>query len=347
MWKVFLAYVCHRALLFFMALATINATLAPSSTKRIQPTPVLLSQFVDKVGQTTEARVVEALSQKPISSLFSETRNPFYWIAVLVKNVTGLSSAIVILILSNLFCLLFLWELYALTSRMSLPEVAVGTAALAMLWITSYELSLGSYQSLTCFLVALAVRHALDNTWLLGGIALGLLAITDLLAVGLIPLLLILFWYYQRHEQMGDVVKRGLFFFLPLAIALALRFNDLSYLSTQYQSSALGTIVKQLTTGQWSWFFTQANLGQSISVIVFLIGTIVTILVNTIWLHRLIPGYLFFAVLLFSDFSTLGSRMIIAAIVLEGISAVSSNIVERLIQLALIVIACFEVSSIF
>ncbi len=347
MWKVFLAFVCHRALLFFIALTTINATLAPTSTKKIQPTKVLVAHFIEKVGQTTESKMVDNLSQNSLSSLFTETRNPFYWIAVPIKSTTGMSSALIILILSNIFCLLFLWELYTLTSRMALPEVAVGTAALAMLWITTYELSLGSYQSLTCFLVMLVIRHALDNTWLLGGLALGLLAVTDLLAVGLVPLLVILFWYYQRHEQMGDVVKRLMLFLLPLGLALFLRNRDLMYLSTQYQSSSLATLIGYITGGQWGNLFSHQNLGQTISIFIFLAGTIVTIGVNTIWLHRLIPAYLFLAVLLFSDFSNLGSRIIISAIALEGVSAVSSNIVERLIQLALIVVTGFEVASIF
>ncbi len=347
MWKVFLAFACHRLILLFVAFAAINASMAPVSSKRIQSTSALMEQFKNKIAMTREAQVLDTLAPLPYAKIISETKNPFYWIGSFLKKVTPLTSASLVLILSNLFCLLFLWELYALTSRMALPEVAVSTAIFALLWVTSYELSLGSYQSLTCLLVVLVVRHALDNTWLIGGLALGLLAVTDLIAVGLIPLLLILFWHYQRHEPSSEVLKKIAFFTIPLALALVLSYQSIPSFNTQYHASALATLVGFISRGEWGALFSQASLGQTISVIIFFAGMIVTVGVNNVWLHKLIPAYLFFVVLLFSDFGSLGSRIILSAVVLQGISTVSSVLVERLLQLGLIVISGFEIASIF
>lgn len=347
MWKVFLAFACHRLFLLFLIFASINATLAPNSEKRIQSTSVLKEHFIQKIALTPEAGAIDNFAQVSLTQVFSQTKNPFYWIGTLIKKITPFKSAWIILILSNLFCLLFLWELYALTSRMTLPEVAVGTAVLTILWITSYELSLGSYQSLTCFLVVLVVRHALDNTWLLAGLGLGLLALTDFIAIGLVPLLILLFWHYQRHEPTVEALKKLGMFLIPLALVVAYRYDDLPYLRTQYASSSLATVAGIISRADWGLLLAKQNLASTISLTAFFCGMIVTIALNTIWIHRLIPPYLYLVVLLFSDFGSLSSRIILSAVVLSGLSAVSSTLVERLLQLAFIIVSGFEVASIF
>ena len=75
--------------------------------------------------------------------VFQATSNPFLWICRWVAGMTPLSPIQSLLLVSNVFLLLFLWEMYALFNRMVTPEVASAATILVVLWPTTYELSSG------------------------------------------------------------------------------------------------------------------------------------------------------------------------------------------------------------
>src|SRR5262249_25088248 len=152
--------------------------------------------------------------------------------------------------------------------------IAVSGAILMVLWPTSYELSLGSTLSLSCFLVALALRHALDNQWFVAGLALGLLALFEPIAVGLMPLVLYVVWYFQRHFPIGDVLKRAAFFLVPFGLAVAFRWTVYRNLEALVDNSAASHLFGIFRGHGVGWLFSHELAGQTISVLFFAIGAV-------------------------------------------------------------------------
>ena len=352
MWKIILAFISHRFLLCAVALFTINAKITPQFAGRalrpFQPKAILVHKLMERFAQGSEVRMLQTLNHQPLGKVLQLTQDPFLWIARLVSLAVNDNALFAVLIVSNLFLLLFLWEVNALASRMSLPEVATDSGILLVLWMTSYELSLGSSLSLTCFLTTLLFRAAIDNQWIFTGAGLGLLALHDRLALGLLPLLLIMFWNFQRFEPAKEVMKKGAMFLLPVIIAIVLKWNFYKDIWLFVQGSALLNLVDAFKSGDITgWPFSQANLGQTISLIVFLVGAIAAAVVNSSFVLRGLPLLLLVMVLSFSSYNTLASRLMIAGICFEGIAAVVSGLFLRLIQLALIILSCYEIVSLF
>lgn len=352
MWKIFLAFVSHRFLLLAIALFTINAKISPQYSGRairpFQPRAVLFQKFVERIEQGPEVRALAALNQAPASKVFELSQDPFLWICRFLSLALQNNAVLSAVIISNLFLLLFLWELNSLASRMALPEVASGAGVLAVLWMTSYELSLGSNLSLTCYLVTLIFRSILDNEWIFTGAGLALLAFTDRLALGLLPILLYLFWHFQRFNPAAEVLKKGCILLLPALVAIILRWKYYQDIWLFVHGSALMNLVEAIKTGSIaSWPWSQGNLGQTISWVVFLTGAITAAVVNSSLILRLLPLLIFIGVMAFSSYSTLASRLLIAAVCFEGITATVSGLFIRLIQLALIILGCYEMISLF
>jgi hypothetical protein len=88
-------------------------------------------------------------------------------------------------------------------------------------------------------------------------------------------------------------------------------------------------------------------LGQTIALVVFFAGAIAAAIVNSSLILRLLPLLIFVSVLAFSSYSQLASRLLIAGICFEGITATVSGLFIRLIQLALIILSCYEVINLF
>lgn len=233
MWKVLLSLISQRLILLAVAFIAINQTIPSvrqpvspnerqpvSIVPKVHPTPVLWQKLLVRVAETPEGSRLNDLMRVPLTKVFRATSNPFLWICRWVAGMTPLSPIQTLLLVSNTFLLLFLWEMYALFSRMVTPDIASNATILVVLWPTTYELSLGSTLAMTCFLLALCVRHALDNRWLVVGLALGMLALLDPVAIGILPLLLYMFWYYQRHFPLGQLGKNTLYFLVPVGIAM-------------------------------------------------------------------------------------------------------------------------------
>ncbi len=352
MWKIFLTFVFHRFLLFAIAIITINAKISPQNSGRVirpfQSQSVLLHKFMERVEEGSEVRALSVLNQQPVGKMFELTQDPFLWISRFVSFTLQINSVYSVLIVSNLLLLLFLWELNTLGSRLALPEVASGAGILTVLWMTSYELSLGSNLSLSCFLVTMLFRTAIDSQWFFAGIGLGLLALNDRIAIGIAPLLIYLFWYFQRFNPASEVLKKGVFFLAPVIIALVLKWKYYQDVWLFVQGSAFVNVITAIKTGSIShWPLAQNNFGQTISLLIFLAGAISAGVVNSSFIHRLLPIVIFIVVLAFSSYSTLASRLLIAGICFEGITASLSGIFLRLIQLALIIMSCYEIVSLF
>lgn len=352
MWKIFLALLSHRFLLIVIALFSINAKISPQYAGRairpFQPKTILLKKLVEKLNQGSEVRALQTLDQQPATKVFELTQDPFLWIARCVSLLVQNNALYSVLIVSNFFLLLFLWELNSLASRMALPEVASSVGILAGLWMTSYELSCGSNLSLTCYLTTLLFRASIDNQWIFTGAGLGLLALNDRMALGLLPILLLLFWNFQRFEPAMEVVKKGTIFLMPVLIAIILKWNFYKDIWLFVQGSALVSLIGAIKSGEiTNWPLSQANMGQTISLIVFLFGAISAAIVNSSLVLRALPLLVLIVVLAFSSYGALASRLLIAGICFEGITAILSGVFLRLIQLALIILSCYEVVSLF
>lgn len=352
MWKIILAFITHRFLLVIVALLAINAKISPQNSGRairpIQPRAILSNELMKRVSESSEVRALTMLNQHPATQVLTLTQDPFLWLARLISFFIEARPLWVVLSLSNLFLLLFLRELYLLASRMALPEVASGAGILAVLWMTSYELSLGSNLSLGCFLVTFVLRTSIDNHWLLAGLGFALLAFMDRLALGMMPFIVYLFWYFNRFDPASDVLKKGLTLSVPVILAIVLRWKYYQDVWLFVQGSALVQLISTIKSGElMSWPFSQQNLGQTISVLVFLAGAIAAAVVNSSLILRCLPLLIFLVVLAFSSYGQLASRLLLASICFEGITAVVSGLFIRLIQLALIILSCYEVVSLF
>lgn len=352
MWKACLVLVGHRLLLLVAAFLAINASVPRpegANLPRLLPIRDLGSRFHARVHEGAEFAELAKLLEAPPSVVFSLTKNPFLWVARLLCALTGLSSFACLLFLSNLFLLLLVRELVALASRMTTMDVAEAGAILFVVWPTSYELGLGSSLSLACLLSTLAVREAIDNKWLIGGAAIALLTLMDPFALGLLPLMIYLFWYFQRHFQLPQVVKRTAFFLIPVSIALFVHWDALPSLKEIASESALANVFSALKKGTegMAWTVSRSYGGQTLTIVVFAIGAVTSALSNTGVMHRLIPAYLLVAFLIFSPYGALASRAAYAAVCLEGIAAASSPIVLRVVQALLVGLSVFEVCLVF
>ena len=246
MWRVCVAFLGHRIVLLLAAFIVINSNIPSTgsgSLPQIHSTRQVWSIFVARAGEGPEFAELNRLMSHPMGQVFSATRNPFLWLPRWVAGMTGMSPSLALLLISNLFVLLFLTELVTLLSRMVPTDVAEGAAILMILWPTSYEMSVGSSLSLMAYLTTLILREAIDNRWLIAGVAIGILMLMDPLAIGLVPILLYIFWYYQRHFQLLQVIKRTCFFLIPFGIAIGMRWGAYSSLGQIFSDSALFNVI--------------------------------------------------------------------------------------------------------
>jgi hypothetical protein len=351
MWRVLLALFFHRLLLFIVALITINNNMVHQPTNgksfRIENTSVLIHQFLNKIHETPEAVAMAKLSQLPLSQVFRETKQPFLWICRLLVGGAHLPISVSLILLSNVFLFFFLWELFTLINRMATPETSVTAVILVLLWPTSYELSLGSALSLTCCLATLVVRHALDNEWFIGGIGLGILALVDPLAAGLLPLLLFLFWYFQRHLPAKEMVQKFLFFIVPVGLAIAWRHTTYAHLNDWVEGSALLAVFRSRGHATLDWSFSSGLAGQTVAALFFITGAVAAAVSNASLIHRIIPVYLLILMMLFSPYAAIASRASVAGVCLQGIATISAKPALRVIQILLLTLSIFEVTAIF
>ncbi len=341
MWKVFLAFAGNRVFLFVVALLTINMA---------SPGVGVRTVILNKVASLPESVELTRMVQGPprAGRIFQTDAEPFLWINYLVVKATHLSPGVSLVILSNLFFCLFLWELYSLMCLMAMPDFAVAGTVLAVLWPASYELSMGSYYAMPCLFTVMTLRHAVDNRWLFSGLALGVLALMEPFSIALFPLLIYIFWYFQRHFELTQVLKRTAFFLVPACLAILWRYDAYSHLSSAIAGSSAFNLIAAAKTGQGlGWTFTHSYLGQTVSIAFFCVAAVLTFLSTGMLMHKLIPVTLTAILLAFSPYAAVASRALLAGPSLLGIASHSSRPVLGFLQTVLLMLGAYEIYALF
>ena len=354
MWKILLGFSLHRLVLLVVALGSVNYSINqkyPSNSKfpRIGNTSVLLAKFGERLKGNSEFSTLERHSQVAVGRVFIESGRPFYWIARCWLEISPMGIVSTMLFVSNVFFLLFLFETHILLTRFVMLDTALWGVLILMLFPYSYEVSLGSTLSLTLYLSAVALRRALDNQWIFTGISMGLIALDDWIVLGWLPLLVFLFWYYQKQVPLIIVLKRTIFFTLPIVVAMIYRWEWYSHALTSMGSSALVSLFRD--PSQWlggieSWK-QLAQAAPIISLLLFILGTILCLVSHMTWLSRIIPAYCVIAVMLFSNVQTISVRLTIAGVALVGIAHVSSGPLAQIISALLTLVSCVNIVRIF
>jgi hypothetical protein len=210
MWRPLLTLVFHRGILLAVALFAISHKMDKQENTGVilksRPISQLLAIFTDKVKETAEWQAINTASNSPVSSLLNIQNNPFISICAIAKKILPLSTSYVLLLISNLFLLLLLWEMVKIMSQIGEAVDGVAACTLLLFWPSSYELSLGSSVVFTAWAMTFTVRKAINNHWIFCGCGLALALWSELSAVALVPLLIYLFWYFERHFQLSVVV---------------------------------------------------------------------------------------------------------------------------------------------
>ncbi len=351
MWQILLAFVVHRLLLLIVAFASINlhlpSTRPASALPEVHGFKEISQTFLTKVGELPEATQLGNLIHSAPASVVHQSQDPFLWLASWAVNPLGLSPVWALLLLSNLFFFFFLCELYSLLNRLVTPDVALSAVVLAILWPASYEMSLGSGFGLTCMLATMVMRHALDTNWLIAGIALGLLGVSGPLALGLLPFLIYTFWYFQRHFAITQGLTRGVFLFLPLLLVYLWQRTTYGSLGGIFEGSALMNLVQAAKQGASSPSWSLSYAGQTISLVLLAVGAVAALFTYSTMMHRLLPLTMWLILLLFSPYGAIASRGLLAGSCLEGLAALCSQPVARLLQFAMIFFAVHDVYGIF
>jgi hypothetical protein len=352
MWKILLAFLVSRAVLFLIALVAINYHMHGKGTEgmpRIENFSTLVKRFAEIIQSTPEASGIERIRHESLSRVVRTATDPFVWCARVWMQFTGMGGVATLLWLSNLCFLFFLFETFVLLSRMVLLDTASYATLLLLFWPGSYELSTGASFSFTALLCAVSLRRALDNQWLLCGCAVALLGMMDPIVFGWIPLLLWLFWYYQRHFQVIQVLKRVVFFLLPLAVVVVFRWHSLRYFFGVIHSSALIQLIGSpgaFLTALLSFRDLNAA-GPAITFVVFTTGAILCLASHTSWLTKLTPAYCAFVVLAFSSMGGLPLRITTAGTCLAGIAHVASGNAARVLCGTFLAFSAIEVFLLF
>lgn len=351
MWKAFLAFVGHRILLFFMASLVIHSHLAELSA----PIPgawgssPVWHEVQRRIASLPEHESLQKILPLGPVAMLRASQDPYQWINYALVRFLRFPATLAMLLLSNVFFCLFLCEVYSLLSRMVTPEIATGGAVLAVLWPTSYEMSMGSYFAVPCFLAALTVREALDNRWLMAGVALGLLALVEPCAILLVPLLIYVFWYFQNHFPIAVMARELVMFLLPLGLAIAWRSFAYRNLGQVLADSALLNLFTVKTRGEsmLRWTFSHSYLGQTVTILFFTLGAILALLSNVMLIHKLVPVTGLAMLLLFSPYGAIASRALVAAPALQGTASHSSRVTMGLLQMVLLLLGLYEVYAVF
>jgi len=352
MWRVSLSLITHRFFLLVVALSAINLQILSKDTNvsafSIQPVSKLMEGFVEKVSASKEATEIKGMLDSPVVTAFSKSKDPFLWLGRIFSGLFSISPAITVLILSNIFLILFLSELYSLVNLMALPDVAVDTCVLAILWLTSYELSVGSSLSLSCFLSSMIIRHAMDNRWLMGGLGLGLLALTKPFALFLIPLLVLVFWNQQRHFAPSEISRRAAYFVIPVTVAVFFNWGLYQNMSAIVLDSALFNLIDAAKQQQnFTWTVSQSYLGQSIAILILLLGTIASFFIFSTLLHRVLPLALFLALLVSTPYRDIATSALLVAPAFSGIAEGSASGLLKTVQAFFLLIGAVEVFRVF
>lgn len=353
MWKVFLGFVFHRIVLYGISLAVMSYAIShqekTSDLPPFTPNSSLNAKLMARVAELPEAQAIASWQTRPqlFPQLITEGRHPFIWLGVLLSRFLGVSPSLAIVILSNLFFLLLLWELYQCLSRISSEEIASLAGIFVVFWPTSYELSLGSGFSADAFFIVWATRLAIDDKWWLCGLSLFLLGVSDAAMVGLLPLILCWFWFYTRHYQWFPILKRAALIAVPCAVAIVISRPLYEGLTALVSHSALFALWGGVQTSSLKWTLSQSMAGQTFAILFLAVGAVIAAKSNFSGLHRAMPIYFLLFWLLFTPFGALASKAPMAGVCFQGIANTSSRPVARTLLALLLMAGIYEVYTVF
>lgn len=352
MWRVLLTFSVHRLLLLLVALMTINFSAPRPNSLAHSSVFLSWSELWGGVLQKTESSAEgEAFARVSSYSIWETVKadpNPFIWTARIVKGFLPFSSAAILILLGNLFFLWFLSELYALFNRMTTQDVAETATLLAALWVTTYELSLGASYSIPGLCAVAATKHALDNRWLLVGIFAAFLASFGAVSIPILILLVVVFAYFQRHFFLAQIIKRAVFFLIPVGLMVWWRGPGwLAMAGGAADSPLMQLFLAARGSFPISTFFAHAYIAQTLTILFFAVGLFTSIPGNMMWIHRAIPFFFFVSWILYGSFESIASRAIFAGVCMQGYGVVSSPTVARLLLVGLGVLSLYDCFRLF
>lgn len=328
--------ITHRFFLLVVALSAIHFSLSQ------QPhTPsALWENFLARVAQSPEVTQIMDSS--------NPSKDPFVWIGRLIQRGTNIRAEVLVLILSNLFLILFLWELNSFVNSLALPDVAVNTCILVIVWLTSYELSFGSSLSLSCLLTVLVLRSGNDDRWLIAGLGLALLAITKPFALFMTPFLLLILFGQNRYASSDTLARKLIYLLIPLVGVLYYRWDLYRDIRTIIGSSALFNLISSADIqAGLSWTLTATYLGQTIALLILVISSIICLFVFSTLIHRLLPLTLLLALLITTPYSELATAAPLISPVFSGLAEACAPPLLKGIQLLFLIFGAIEVFNLF
>lgn len=352
MWRIFLALVSHRAVLYVVALIGINVSLTPPGSENralpvIQPIAVLQNHFATRIAAVPEMRQLEEWRHRSVIETIESHRNPFLWICRMWMGVTGWSVLSTVFLLSNLFLFFFLFQMFSIFNLLVTTDISRTAAYWIVFWPTSYELSLGSPVSFSCLLLATVLRSAVDQKWWLAGVSSALLLVSESWFLGMLPLLAALFWWHQRHSSKQVLLTQAATFSIPVALALVVygtqHWQAIGHLSDQ----SAGTMLHWVLSGHIGRAVQAGNVGQVLSLLFFLTGAGASLFGHGDWYQRVSPMWLLGSVVLFTPVDGLASQLLLASLCLEGVASLSSPAVNGGLQMAMFLLGVWEAYNVF
>lgn len=351
MWRVSLAFFSHRAALYLVALLAINVSLAPKqlpanrSLPILQPLGLLDRHLSARISEVPEVRILNELRHQPLMETVQRQSNPYFWAGRVWMGMTGSSGLSTVFILSNLFFLLFLFELYKLLNLIVTTDISRAALYLAVFWPTSYELSLGSQVSLTCLLATFCIRMAVEQTWWGVGLAGALLLAAEPWFVGLLPLLALVFWTIQRHSPNRVMLTRAAMFLGPITAMFLWQYSSRGL--PLPASGAGATLLGWVGNGNFGKLFQGIYTAQVLSFLLFLVGAATSLFSHGNWFYRVAPLWLLVCLVAWTPLDALASKLLVASICLEGVASLSSPAMNKTLQVAMWILGVWEVYNVF
>ncbi len=193
----------------------------------------------------------------------------------------------------------------------------------------------------------LVLKNSVDSRWLIAGLAYGLLWLSDPLAIGMLPILLFSFWYFQRHFYVSQMLRRLALGAVPIIFAMLYYPIPFSQFPTWVSQSAFVNLVSANSSGGLSWTLSKSYSGQSFTVVFFLAGALAALFSSIGVLGRWIPLNQLLIVVLLTPYSFIASKIFFAAPAMQGIASSATGLVLRLIRWALFLLGVYEVYAVF
>jgi hypothetical protein len=349
--RVLVSFFVQRAVLLVVALAAVNfsgqtTVMGDDMLPNIRSDATVWPKLLQKISKAPEMATLKRAMPLSSWSMIHAVHSPYIWLCKWFSQLTRLSPVWALILLSNFFFLWFLLDSHQLLIRMVTDEMAAAVGTLLVFWPASYEMSLGSELALTCLLVVRSVRASMDDNWWSAGVSMALLALVEPVVLGLLPLVIYLFWYFHRSQPAQRVLISAVFLLVPPAAALAWRFQSYGDLRAVFAGSALFNLASSFKTSSFAWTFSHSYLGQTITLVIFLLGTVSAVINGAVWLHRLIPMVMLLVLVAFSPYTQVASRAPMAGVCLTGIVGVGAPL-TRLIQIVFFSLGAQEVFALF